>query len=162
MTAVAAAVAALAVLAGCSSDPEPMPTPPPAAPTASSSPTPDAQPPAESEAPVEEAPDFLPGGTALANKKYFDYINQALFERRAGVPDIEILQMLVQAGFDKSAMEVTRGKTPTGRSAEAIEFAVRAHDDCLIGQWGKSTYTSYIAPVLADGSCLLGDTLTLP
>lgn len=132
-----------------------MPTPPVLGPTVSATPVPSVEP------QVTEAPDFLPGGTALANKNYFDYVNQALFAQQPGVPDIEILAMLEAAGFDRSAMEVTRGKTPTGRNAEAIEFAVRAYDDCLIGQWGKSVYTSYIAPVLADGSCLIGNTLTL-
>lgn len=155
MTVVAVTVAVVLSVTACAGDAEPMPTPSATQPGTSATPS------AVPEPEVEEAPDFLPGGTALANKDYFDYVNRVLFDRRPGVPDIEILTMLEAAGFDRAGMEVTRGKTPTGRNAEAIEFAVRAHDDCLIGQWGKNRYTSYIAPVLTDGSCLIGDTLTL-
>lgn len=161
MTAVIAGAVVVGALAGCTPETEPMPTPPLSTPTATSSPGPDAHPSPEPEPEVEQTPNFLPGGTALANKAYFDYVNQNLFTQSPGVADIDILAMLAAAGFDKAGMEVTRGKTPTGRKAEAIEFAVRAHDDCLIGQWGKNLYTSYIASVLVDGSCLIGDTRTL-
>lgn len=155
MTAVALTVGVALSLTACVGDNEPV-TPPSVTPSIAPT-TPSVDPESEPEAP----PDFLPDGTALANKDYFDYVSRSLFAQQPGVPDIEILAMLESAGFDRSAMEVTRGKTPTGRNAEAIEFAVRAHDDCLIGQWGKNVYTSYIAPVLADGSCLLGNTLRL-
>ncbi|MBX3093853.1 MAG: hypothetical protein KF680_04825 [Cryobacterium sp.] len=159
VTAVALAVAMVLSLTACLAESE-HEAPPSATPSITPT-APSADPETRPDSEGDEAPDFLPDGTALANKDYFDYVNQVLFGQQPGVADIEILAMLEAAGFDGSAMEVTRGKTPTGRDAEAIEFAVRAHDDCLIGQWGKNVYTSYIAPVLADGSCLIGNTLTL-
>lgn len=152
MIAVALTVAAALSLAACVADGEFTSVP---------SAAPSIDPESEAEIEIEVAPDFLPDGTALANKDYFDHVSRSLFAQHPDVLDIEILVVLDAAGFDRSAMEATRGSTPTGHNAEAIEFAVRAHTDCLIGQWGKNVYTSYIAPVLADGSCLLGNTLRL-
>lgn len=134
-----------------------MPTPslaPSTTPSASTEPSPT---PTE-----EEPPEILPGGTALANKEYFDYVNRSFFERRPGAGSLDIAQMLIDSGFAKSSIQVTKDTTPTGRKTEAIEFSVRAHDDCLLGQWGKGAYTSYIAPVLANGDCLIGQTLPIP
>src|SRR5690554_3753840 len=109
-----------------------MPTPT-VAPSASASPSASAEPaPTPTE---EEPPELLPGGTALANKDYFDYVSRTFFERRPGAGSLDIAGMLVSAGFAKSSIQVTKDTTPTGRKVEAIEFAVRAHDDCLLGQW---------------------------
>ena len=151
---VAAALAAS--LTACTDGGDPMPTPTQPVATSSASPSPEP-------APTEEAPpDFLPGGTALANKNYFDYVNTALFNRRPSVGSTDIVAMLVSAGFSKSDIEITKDTTPLGRKTEAIEFAVHAHDECLLGQWGKNSYTSYIAPVLGNGDCLIGNTLPIP
>ena len=155
MTAAVLAATALLALVGCATG-EPMPTPP--APSTSAS----ASAPATTEpepAPVVDAvPEFLPGGTALANKDVFDHTNQTLLSNQPGAKGKDIIDALAATGFDKSAMQVTYDTTPTSRSVEAIEFSVRAHDDCLIGQWGHAVYSSVIAPVLANGSCLIGKT----
>lgn len=152
-----AAVSLAAALTACTDTGDPMPTPslaPSTSPSASIEPSPT---PTE-----EEPPELLPGGTALANKEYFDYINRAFFERHPGAGSLAIAKMLIDSGFAKSSIQVTKDTTPTGRKTEAIEFSVRAHDDCLLGQWGKGKYTSYIAPVLSNGDCLIGQTLPVP
>lgn len=151
MTAVVAVTLAV-TLAACSDSGDSMPTPPATSPSASPSAAPDVT-------PSEEEPlDFLPGGTALANKDYFDYVNREHFDRHSDSDARSIIDMLVSAGFDKADMQITKDTTPTGRKPEAIEFSVRTPHDCLIGQWGKNTYTSHIVPVLANGDCLIGDT----
>ncbi|HRP99003.1 MAG TPA: hypothetical protein PK781_00920 [Terrimesophilobacter sp.] len=145
-------------LTACGSTGDPMPTPTVTAPTASAPASPSPEPETEPTPAEEKPPTLLPGGTALANKDYFDYVNRSLFNRRPGVGSNDIAAMLISAGFAKGDIQVTKDTTPTGRKTEAIEFSVRAHDDCLIGQWGKSIYTSYIAPALANGHCLIGET----
>lgn len=160
VTAAALAITIAAALTGCTDSGDPMPTPPAPSTTPSATAISEPQPEPDTEPTPDEPqpPQFLPGGTALANKDYFDYVSRDLFDRKPNVDTRGIINALVTAGFDKTAMQITKDTTPTGRKPEAIEYSVRAHDDCLIGQWGKNRYTSYIAPVLANGDCLIGDT----
>lgn len=148
----------VASLTACSDTGDPLPT---RTPTGSPTPSASASPEAPAGPTEDEPPELLPGGTALANKVYFDYTNRAFFNRRPGARSPEIVDLLTSAGFAKTDIEITKDTTPTGRRTEAIEFAVRAHDDCLIGQWGKNRYTSYITDVLSNGRCLIGDTLPI-
>lgn len=124
----------------------PVPTTSPS-PTASSEPT-----------PVIKEPKLLPGGTALANREYFDFVNERLFTEHPDANGQQIIDNLALAGFDKAAMQVTKDTTPTGRAPEAIEFSVNAGADCLIGQLRRGEYTSFIGPALGTGACLIGDT----
>jgi hypothetical protein len=144
---VAAATLGLS-LVGCAPDRTPMPVPT-NTPTASASPKPV----------VDDTPRFLPGGTALANHAYFDYVNEQLFAKNARPGGKAIIDNLVAAGFDKSMMQVTPDKTAVlGLEADSIEFSVRAFDDCLIGQISGHGYHSVVGPVLAEGVCLAGKT----
>ncbi|GAA3741074.1 hypothetical protein GCM10022239_16010 [Leifsonia bigeumensis] len=139
------------VLVGCAPDrdmtvPMPLPTTTPS----------DTAPPT-----VEPDPDptMLPGGTALANRKYFDFVNNRLLAVNSNPAGRAIIDNLVAAGFDKSAMQVTPDTTSQLRlPADSIEFSVRLHDDCLIGQFIGGKYFSTIGPMLTNGSCLIGDT----
>lgn len=145
-------VAALAAgLAGCAPDrdatvPMPLPTTPSsntAAPT--NEPDPD--------------PTLLPGGTALANRAYFDFVNNRLLAVNSNPAGQAIIDNLVAAGFDKAFMQVTPDKTAVLRGpADAIEFSVRLHDDCLVGEFAGGAYRSIIGPVVSDGGCLIGTT----
>lgn len=67
---------------------------------------------------------------------------------------------LAAAGFDKAAMQVTNDTSTVGNPAESIQFAVRWGEECLIGQVGPATGepVTVIVPVLAEGSCLVGQT----
>ena len=152
------ALAALAVLATCaglagcaSPPPEPPATSiPTAAPTAAG-PTPS---PTYSAA----APQFDPDGSARSNLDYFDAVNRKLFAAKAGATGRAIVDNLARAGFDKSAMQVTPDRTPIGNRTDSIEFSVRLDAQCLIGQSSGGSYTSLVAPALADGACLVGKT----
>ncbi len=104
-------------------------------------------------------PTLLPGGTALANRAYFDFVNKRLLAVNSNPAGEAIIDNLVAAGFDKTAMQVTPDTTAVlNGPADSIEFSVRTIEDCLIGQFAGGTYRSLIGPVLSDGGCLVGRT----
>lgn len=107
----------------------------------------------------EPDPTMLPGGTALANRDFFDFVNKRLLAVNSNPAGQAIIDNLVAAGFDKAAMQVTPDKTSElRRPVDSIEFSVRLHDDCLIGQFAGGAYHSIVGPVLTDGGCLIGKT----
>ncbi|MFS2241524.1 DUF6993 domain-containing protein [Microbacterium sp. OR16] len=68
---------------------------------------------------------------------------------------------LVEAGFQKDAMQVTADRSTVGNAAESLQFSVAVNDtQCLVGQVGPSTGEPVTArlPRLADGACLVGGT----
>jgi hypothetical protein len=145
--AVLAVLASVVGLTGCGS-PQPVePTASPA-PVATATPTP-TQP---------AAPHLVPGGTAQENLPYFDSINSALAAAGQQATGRAIVDSLVAAGFDKSAMQVTPDTTPTHNTTDSIQFAVQLGSECLIGQFGGGQYTSVAGPALATGGCLVGKT----
>ncbi|MEO6941641.1 MAG: hypothetical protein ABI238_02845 [Terrimesophilobacter sp.] len=149
------AVALCVALAACAPDrgntvPVPMPVP-----TVSTSASPSAEPDAE--------PTMLPGGTALANRAYFDFVNQRLLAVNKNPSDLAIVSNLEKAGFAKAALEVTPDKTSElRRPTDSIEFSVLIGDSCLIGQFEANGYHSIVGPVLSGGRCLIGKTQTIP
>lgn len=148
---VAAIVAAAAIgLAGCTPSPSPTPTPSETAsapPTATETPTPTPQQLSEATDADQALPFFADVVTAV-------WATDQRFQGRA------YIDALVQAGFDKSAMEVTYDESTVGNPAESIQFSVRWGDECLVGQVGPSTGDPVVAvmPGLATERCLIGDT----
>ena len=146
------AVVACFALAGCgAAAPGTAPTNEPPGPSSSSSaaPTP-------SSTPAE--PRLVPAGTARQNLAYFNQVNTALLGAQASAGGRAIIDNLVAAGFDKSAMQVTPDKTVYGHPADSIQFSVLLGDECLIGQTSGGSYGSVVAPVLGTGQCLIGKT----
>jgi hypothetical protein len=150
----AVGVAILAVvLAGCTGAPVPPATSASPTSTASASPTPTSAPP--------RAPVLVPDGSALDNLPLFAAVTAKVWagaDRTAGRAYIDAL---VAAGFEKSAMQVTRDTSTVGNPAESIQFSVRWKDgQCLVGQVGPATGNpvTEVLPGLGDGRCLLGDT----
>jgi hypothetical protein len=151
------AVAAVltASLAACTPGDTATPTPPAAsspaaAPSASSAPE-DSEP---------SAPALVPDGTAADNLPVFAAVTAAVWatdDRGAGRAYVDAL---VQAGFDRSAMQVTHDRSTVGDPAESIQFSVRWGQECLIGQVGPATGepVTTVMPVLAEGDCLVGNT----
>ncbi len=104
-------------------------------------------------------PTLQPSGTALANRAYFDFVNNRLLAVNSNPAGKAIIDNLVSAGFDKTAMQVTPDTTIVLRGpADSIEFSVRLYDDCLIGQFAGGAYHSIVGPILSDGGCLVGRT----
>jgi len=151
------AVAAVltASLAACTPGDTATPTPPAAsspaaAPSASSAPE-DSEP---------SAPALVPDGTAADNLPVFAAVTAAVWATDDRVAGRAYVDALVQAGFDRSAMQVTHDRSTVGDPAESIQFSVRWGQECLIGQVGPATGepVTTVMPVLAEGDCLVGNT----
>lgn len=150
------AVVGALTLSGCTSAPTTTSTAKPADPVVSASPSP------SSTTAPDVIPTLLPGGTALANQAYFDYVNNALFTKDPNAEGRAIVDNLISAGFEKESLQVTPDKTAVlGLKADSIEFSVRAFDECLIGQISGRGYHSVIGPVVSDGVCLAGKTRSI-
>ena len=103
---------------------------------------------------------LVPDGTAADNLPLFAAVTETVWasgDRAAGRAYVDAL---VAAGFDKSAMQVTNDQSTVGNPVESIQFSVRWGEECLVGQVGPSTGdpVSIVAPVLAEGTCLVGHT----
>jgi hypothetical protein len=145
------AVAAITVtLAACTTAPaKPAPAQSPAS-THSATPSATAAPPLK----------FLAGGSAEDNLEYFDLVNTTLLE--GGNPGGRaIVDNLVAAGFDKTAMQVTADRTPLGSDVDSLQFSVKLGDECLVGQADAGGYVSVVVAALASGGCLVGNTRTI-
>ncbi|WP_348787558.1 hypothetical protein [Leifsonia sp. NPDC080035] len=142
-------VASGIALAGCSSPAAPRPTATATA-TATSTPTASAAP----------APALVIGGTAQQNKPFFDRVNRATLAANPNAHGRDFIDALVAAGFVKKDMQVTPDTTTIGLKANSIQFSVKLGSTCLIGQNGADAggYSSMVTPVLATGTCLIGDT----
>jgi hypothetical protein len=151
------AVAAVltASLAACTPGDTATPTPP-----AASSP---AAAPSASSAPEDSEPSaaaLVPDGTAADNLPVFAAVTAAVWATDDRVAGRAYVDALVQAGFDRSAMQVTHDRSTVGDPAESIQFSVRWGQECLIGQVGPATGepVTTVMPVLAEGDCLVGNT----
>ncbi|TBN57135.1 hypothetical protein EYE40_06815 [Glaciihabitans arcticus] len=145
-TAMLAAVVLSAVLAGCTTEPEPAPLPPVTSPSPSSS--------AEGTA----DPGYNPAGDARDNKQYFDTVNRAVIALDKTPGGKKFIDNLVKAGFVKADMQVTEDLTAVELVADNIQFSVLLGGACLVGQYGNVGYQSVVQPVLTSGKCMVGKT----
>src|SRR5690606_22103690 len=91
------------------------------------------------------------------NQAYFDFVAGAI--AADGNPGGRaIVDGLVAAGFDKSAMQLTADRTPLGNAVDSLQFSVEFDTACLIGHIGGGGYTSVVAAPLENGGCLIGST----
>jgi hypothetical protein len=146
LAALRASVVALAVVAltGCTSG-EAAPSPTPTVDGA----TPAPDPTLSAESTTDEA------------KAFFDMTVSRHLEAGGAGDGRTVVDTLVVAGFDKSAMQVTADTTSIGREADTVQFSVLWGDDCLVGQTGATGFASEVAPVLGTGTCLVGTTRTI-
>jgi hypothetical protein len=146
---VAALVLAVA-LAGCSS-PAPAPSTSTTPPTAAG----------ETPVPTPTQSAYDPDATADENLAFFDAAVEPLTDVKNLPAGADVIDALVGAGFEESAMELTPDKTAIGLDADSIEFSVKINGQCIIGQFGSFGYRSIIAAILATDTCLVGKTVTL-
>ncbi|GAA3586819.1 hypothetical protein GCM10022198_07940 [Klugiella xanthotipulae] len=110
----------------------------------------------------EEVPEFVPDGTAEQNLPFFSYTNQATASGGADINGENVVNALVAAGFDKSAMQVSFDKTQTNLVADNIFVSVLVGQECLLGQFvtGDRSVTGLkVAAVGPDKSvCIIGET----
>ncbi|MCR2814444.1 DUF6993 domain-containing protein [Microbacterium jiangjiandongii] len=147
----AALALAAALLLATACAPSPQPEPAPASPTAGA--------PTATE-PEPAGPALSPDGSAADNLPLFTAVAQTVWASPQSAEGRAYIDALVAAGFDKAAMQVTEDTSTIGNAAESLQFAVQWGEDCLLGQAGPVTGTvvTSVAPALAGGGCLLGET----
>lgn len=144
-----AAVLTATLLVSCASEEPPAPPAPgetvapqePDGATPAATPTPD--------------PTFRADGSALQNLAYFTWVLEGAVDdgARRGA---EFADALVDAGFDRKAMEATPERTAINLAADSIQIAVEFNGSCLIGQYGNVGLQTAAAPLLSTGLCLVG------
>lgn len=112
---------------------------------------------------VEEfIPELVAGGSALENQPYLDFVVQESLESQGATRSgLVVVEALMQAGFSRDVMELTPDVSLIELPVDSTSVSIRMGEDCFIGQWGEDWYVSQVEPVLATGTCLLGETVSL-
>ena len=96
---------------------------------------------------------------AAATQAVKQTVTDSLTKLAAGSPKpatAQVSDALTGAGIAPATLQVSQSRTPTGLEADAIEAAVLAGKDCVIGQVREGAVTVTVLPVLASGKCFVG------
>lgn len=102
----------------------------------------------------------MPDGSAAENLPLFTQVVADVWAGESRVRGNAYIDALTAAGFDRTAMQVTKDITSIGRPAESIQFAVAWDDEeCLVGQVGPSTGdpVTAVMPRMAEVACIVGE-----
>jgi len=148
MRATLSLTAAVLLATGCAPSPQPEPAPTQSAATPTGTAT------------DPTGPVLVPDGSAEDNLLLFTTVAQSVWESPQNAQGRAYVDALVAAGYDKGAMQVTQDASTIGSAAETLQFSVQWGEDCLLGQVGPVTgaLVTAVAPALAGGGCLLGET----
>lgn len=115
------------------------------------------------EATPTKAPEFVPDGGAEANHAYFDATLKKLLKEKPMAGSKDLVNTLVDAGFDKSKMEVTSDTTPIGLETTFVIVSVHMPDNmCLLGERGPDgRYASLVAEPISSGKCQLAKSIDI-
>lgn len=106
--------------------------------------------------------EFFPDGSAEDNLPFFTETLQDYVAGDSAIEGRPVVEAVVDAGFDRSAMEVSFDRTQTNLVADNIFVAVRIDESCLIGQLTTSKREAFAAVEPAVGPdqdlCLIGKT----
>ncbi|MGF3055348.1 DUF6993 domain-containing protein [Microbacterium sp. YY-01] len=130
---------------------------------AESTPTPTAAPTSatDDDATPDAGPTLHPDGTAEDNLPLFTQVVEKVWASEDQARNLAYVDALVEAGFDRSHMEMTHDISTVQYPAESFQVAVRWSDgQCLMGQMGPSTGdpVTAVMPQMAEGNCLIGET----
>lgn len=110
----------------------------------------------------EPAPTFVPGGTAADNEKFFNYVLRQAIRDGMEINGVNVVNTVVNAGFEKAALQVSYDSSRTGLAADNIFISVHIADQCLIGQvvTAEKTVTTDVQPAIGPDKsvCLIGET----
>ncbi len=116
----------------------------------------------ETQAPPETTPELVPGGSAAENLPYFTEVLRAFSAGTGAVQGAPIVQAVAEAGFDKTAMQVSFDASKTNLPADNIFVSVRIGTDCLIGQVvaADRSFVAQNEPAVGPNQdlCLIGET----
>ncbi len=110
---------------------------------------------------ADPAAALLPDGSAEDNLPYFTHVTEQVWASDRRAEGRAYVDALVEAGFDKAAMQVTHDASTVGNPAESMQFSVLWQGECLVGQVGPDIgeAVTRVLPALEDGTlCLLGAT----
>ena len=114
------------------------------------------------ELPADKTPEFVPGGSAEENHPYFYYVLKEYADGGGPIEGRAVADVVIDAGFDREAMQVSFDRTKTNLVADSIYVSVLLGEQCLIGQIpteSRELVTSEEPAVGPDNSiCLIGDT----
>lgn len=115
------------------------------------------------EATPTQAPEFVPDGGAEVNHAYFDATLKQVLSENPGAGSKDLVNALVDAGFDKSKMEVTSDKTPIGLDTTFVIVSVHMPDNmCLLGERGPDgRYASLVSKPISSGKCQLAKSIDI-
>lgn len=101
-----------------------------------------------------------PDGGAAANLDFFSSVVDRVWKSDDRNKGRAYVDALVDAGFERADMQVTRDTSTVGNAAESIQFSVLWKGECLVGQVGPSTRrpAAVVLPELPEGGCLVGNT----
>lgn len=123
-------------------------------------PTPDA-PARETLAPPPD-PEFFPEGSAEDNWPYFGSVLTKFSDGEAEVNGENIVNALVDAGFEVGAMQVSFDTTETALVSDNIFVSVLIGDQCLVGQvvTADREVIAEVMPAVGPQTdiCLIGET----
>jgi len=105
----------------------------------------------------EPSPDGAPSDGATADPE-LDALLGAL-QGQSPADAEALVAAVVDAGFERSAIERTRELDSLGAPVTFLEIGVRVGDGCLIGQVGDGDPVAIRADALGGGRCLVGDVL---
>ena len=107
-------------------------------------------------------PEFVPGGSALENQPYIDYLVEPTVTETGAAPKVrDVVELLIRGGFSAEEIEFTPDTSLIRLPADSITVAIHIQEECIIAQWGSDWYASSVEPLLVTGTCLLGATESL-
>lgn len=108
-----------------------------------------------------EPPEFYPDGSAEQNRPYVDWVLRQAGAGVATLTGADAVAALEAGGLSRATMELTADRTAIGLEADSISLALQIAGECLIAQWSAEWVVTQVAPLLASGTCLLGETVSL-
>lgn len=103
----------------------------------------------------EEVAEFYPELSAAANLSYFEYTLSHSGAGAGPVPATELVDALIDAGFETGDIEVTPENSQIALPAESVALAVVFDGECLVGQYTDEWLAVEVLPILPDGTCLV-------
>lgn len=150
----APAVFFVVALAACAPENGATEPTPHATPTASSTPT---------ATPTPDPVEFHADGSARDNLPIFQETIERAWRSDGRAQGRTYVDLLVEAGFERSAMQVSKDLSTVGNPAETMMVSVEwSETACLVGQFGPDT-PEPVATVLepVDGVCIPGETAAI-
>ncbi|MFC4224568.1 DUF6993 domain-containing protein [Lysinibacter cavernae] len=113
---------------------------------------------------TDPVPEFVPDGTAAENLPFFNYTNLAYATGADPINGQNAVNTLVNAGFDKAAMQVSFDTSAKGLAADNIFVSVLMGDQCLMGQYvvEDRSYVGAVEPALGPNKSVCNPSATRP